>query len=178
MRNYVLTFILILTAFSVISCAPAAPQRAAVAPQPLVGSVPPLPPGDADTSKQTEQVGGRSTTAVTNAASAERMIVRTVRLGLEVQDTEKSFNEISAIAAQYKGYVAQTNLSRDARKRLVGTVTLRIPAESLDAAIEQIKTASLKVLTENSNANDVTDQFRFERARKILKRPKQSCRNF
>lgn len=161
MRNYLLSIILILAALFVISCASAAPQRAPVAPsQPFLSSVPPAaPPVASDASKEADQIGGRSTSAVTNAASAERMIVRTVRLGLEVQDTEKSFNDISAIATQYKGYVAQTNLTRDSKNRLVGSVTLRIPAESLDAAMKQIKAASLKVLTENSNTNDVTDQY-------------------
>ncbi len=161
MRNYLIFMMLVLTAAFVISCAAPSLQRAGIAPsQPgLLGVPPAAPPVVSDASKQADQVGGRSTTVVTNAASAERMIVRTVRLGLEVQDTEKSFNDISAIATQYKGYVSQTNLSRDGRNRLVGTVTLRIPAESLDAAMKQMKAASLKVLNENSNANDVTDQY-------------------
>lgn len=161
MRNYLIFMMLVLTAAFVISCAAPSLQRSAVAPsQPgLLGVPPAAPPVVSDASKQADQVGGRSTTVVTNAASAERMIVRTVRLGLEVQDTEKSFNDISAIATQYKGYIAQTNLTRDGKNRLVGTVTLRIPAESLDAAMKQIKAASLKVLNENSNANDVTDQY-------------------
>ncbi len=159
MQKPLIAISLILTALFAMSCAPAA-QRSSVAPsQPQLSGAPPAPPAASDASKQANEAAGRNTTAVTNAASAERMIVRTVRLGLEVQDTEKSFNDISAIATQYKGYVAQTNLARDNKNRLVGTVTLRIPADSLDAAMKQIKAASLKVLTENSNANDVTDQY-------------------
>ncbi len=162
MRNQLIAVTLILTALFAISCAAAAPQRAAIAPsQPPSGALPPVPfeAGGDVAAKQADQSGQRSASPVTNAASAERMIVRTFRLGLEVQDTEKSFNDISAIATQYKGYIAQTNLTRDGKNRLVGTVTLRIPAESLDAAMKQIKAAGLKVLNENSNANDVTDQY-------------------
>lgn len=162
MRNILISITLTLTALFVISCASSAPVRQSfgIAPQPpSPGLAPEAGANDAVTKQLSDQPGTRSTSPVTNAASAERMIVRTVRLGLEVQDTEKSFNDITAIATQYKGYVAQTNLTRDGKNRLVGTVTLRIPAESLDAAMKQMKTASLKVLTENSNANDVTDQY-------------------
>ncbi len=145
-------------AVSLISCGAPAPQNAAPA-QPALGIAPPQPPAPPPLSAdEAKQQGGR-TAASTSAASVERMIVRTVRLGLEVQDSEKAFNDISAIATQFKGYVAQTNLVRDSKNRLRGTVTLRIPADSLDNAMKQIKAAGLKVLAENSNANDVTDQF-------------------
>lgn len=162
MRIHLISIALILTALFVISCAAAAPnlQRAAVAPQPpSIGLAPVAGSNDAAAKQLSNQPGIGGSSAVSNADSAERMIVRTVRLELEVQDTEKSFNDISAIATQYKGYIAQTNLTRDTKNRLVGSVTLRIPADSFDAATKAMKAASLKVLNENSNANDVTDQY-------------------
>jgi uncharacterized protein DUF4349 len=162
MRNSFILIILSLTTISLISCAAPALQRAPGAPvQPGSLAVPPAaaPPFAPDASTKADQAGGRAASEAINAAAADRMIVRTVNLELEEQDTEKSVNDISAIAAQYKGYVAQTNLSRDAKKRLVGTITLRIPADSLDDAMKAMKAASLKVLNERSNANDVTDQY-------------------
>ena len=87
------------------------------------------------------------------------MIVYTVNLRIEVQDTEKTVTDLTAIAAQYNGYVAATNLARDSKNLMRGSVTLRIPATSLDAAQKQIEAAGLKVLNRNKNSNDVTDQY-------------------
>jgi vacuolar-type H+-ATPase subunit I/STV1 len=87
------------------------------------------------------------------------MIVYTVQLSLEVQDADKTTNDIAAIAAQYKGYVSATNLSRDEKGRMRGSITIRIPAESLDAAQKQIEAAGMKVLSRNKSSNDVTDPY-------------------
>lgn len=145
----------IVLAVSLISCASAPAQAPALSRAVAPAALPPAPAAGRELSAK--DATGQSLT--TTAASEERMIVRTVRLGLEVQDSEKAYNDIAAIAGQFKGYFAQTNLTRDSKNRLRGNIVLRIPAESLDAALKQVKATSLKVLTENSNANDVTDQY-------------------
>jgi hypothetical protein len=94
-----------------------------------------------------------------NAASAERMIVYNAQLSLEVQDADKASSDIAAIATQFKGYVSGANLTRDGKGQMRGTITIRIPAESLDAAQKQIEAVGLKVLSRNKNSNDVTDQY-------------------
>jgi len=156
LKTKIYTLIFIALSLSLMSCAPAAaptPALRAIAP-----AAPPAPASGGNFAAK-DATGQSTSTNAPNAASEERMIVRTVRLGLEVQDSDKALNDITAIASQFKGLVAQTNVSRDSKNRLRGTMVLRIPAESLDAALKQIKATSLKVLTENSNANDVTDQY-------------------
>jgi hypothetical protein len=147
---------------SIMACAAAAPtstasQRsvlpaATAAPAQGYGALPAAPPapGVRDSKQQAN---------VPNAASEQRMIVYTAQLNLEVQDTDKAVGDISAIVAQYKGYIAATQMSRDSEERMAGSVTLRIPAESLDAAQKQIENIGLRVLSRNRNSNDVTDQF-------------------
>ncbi|MBI5650351.1 MAG: DUF4349 domain-containing protein [Chloroflexi bacterium] len=154
MQRTLILFTFSALAFALMACA--APATLSTERRGL-GVAPEQPPApgfvadsDATTSKGQAQ---------TNAASAERMIVYTTRLNLEVQDTEKAVNEISAIVAQNKGYIAATNLSRDSKGNLRGSITIRVPATALDAATKQIKAAGLKVLSEGSNANDVTDQY-------------------
>lgn len=100
-----------------------------------------------------------------SAQGEDRMIVYTVRLSLQVQDADKASNEIAAIAATYKGYVAGSNLSRDGKGRMRGTITLRIPAQSLDDAQKKIEAAALKTLSRAKDSNDVTDQYTDLRAR-------------
>jgi len=159
-KSIVLVFVVL---GSIVGCAApmaAAPTAApamrslAVAPQPAV------PPGaGADFQSKTTADSSGVTQNVPNAASAERMIVYNAQVQLEVQDADKTSTDIAAIAAQFKGYVSGSNLVRDGRGQMSGTVTVRIPAESLDAAQKQIEALGLKVLSRNKNSNDVTDQY-------------------
>lgn len=175
MKHILLAISFLVIALSIISCsapmaapapttAPAAPTAApamlsltAPAAQPM----PPVPgaPPAAEGGRQATNSDGTGTQSVPNAASADRMIVYTVNLRIEVQDTDKAANDISAIALQYKGYVAGSDLNRDPQGQMQGTITLRIPAESLDAAQKQIEATGLKVLSRNKSSNDVTDQY-------------------
>lgn len=139
--------------FTIAGCA-APVSRSSMETSGLPAAQPPAPASDAVK---------RSTDAVTTNApetqSAERMIVYTVRLSLQVQDADKASNEIATIAASYKGYIAGSNLSRDNKGRMRGTITLRIPAESLDDAQKKIEAAALKTLSRNKDSRDVTDQY-------------------
>ncbi|MDE3089027.1 MAG: DUF4349 domain-containing protein [Chloroflexota bacterium] len=139
-------------ALAIVSCA--APMAPAPTAAPAAGFAPPSAERVLPSLK-----GADSTGNVPNAASADRMIVYTVNLRLEVQDTDKAVNDITAIAKQYNGYVAASNLNRNPKGQLAGTIALRIPADSLDAAQKQVEAAGLKVLSRNKSSNDVTDQY-------------------
>jgi len=159
MKHLLFAIMLLTLTLSMISCAPAAapvPTRA-----PAVAA-PPFP-GQSSLGESLQQSKGGDATqnAATDraAASDERMIVYTVRLNLEVQDADKAANDIAAIAAQHKGYLAASNMSRDSKGRMRGSITVRIPAESLDAAQKQIEAIGLKVLSRNKDSRDVTDQY-------------------
>ena len=162
MRRTLLAISFLAIALAIISCsAPAAPvPTSAPAALERAGGAPlPLPPGASTATTQDAKNSSTTSTGVPDAASIDRMIVYTVNLSLEVQDTTKAVDDITAIAAQYKGYVAASNLSRDSQGQMQGTVTLRIPADSLDAAQKQIQAVGLKVLSSSKNSNDVTDQY-------------------
>ncbi|MBI5303279.1 MAG: DUF4349 domain-containing protein [Chloroflexi bacterium] len=157
MKYTLLIFALLVSAMLIGACAaptPALSGNRAVAP----AALPPVPaPAQPQVGAANDQALTESKTS--NAQSAERMIVYTVQLTLEVQETEKAVADITAIVNQQKGYISSTNLTRDAKGQLRGSVSVRIPATSLDATLKQIKTIGLKVMSENSNANDVTDQY-------------------
>ena len=162
MKRILLAISFLALVLSIISCAPAAtPSAANYSPSKLQQApVPALPPS-AEGARQPSAADstGSSVQNSPSAASADRMIVYTVNLRIEVQDTDKAATDIAAIAAQYKGYVSGSNLNRDSQNLMRGTISLRIPAESLDAAQKQIEAAGLKVLGRNKNSNDVTDQY-------------------
>ncbi|HEX9077312.1 MAG TPA: DUF4349 domain-containing protein [Anaerolineae bacterium] len=171
MKRILVFATLLVICFSVISCAPAAtpaPSKAPIGGFSAPGA-PPMPAATAAPAATSAPVPrsaqdksgavGESGNSIPSVASADRMIVYNVQLNVEVQDTEKAANDISAIVSQFKGYIAATNMTRTPKGQMMGTITLRVPAESLDAAQKAIEGVGLKVLSRNRNSNDVTDQY-------------------
>jgi hypothetical protein len=92
------------------------------------------------------------------APDTERMIIRTADLALTVEDTEVALNQIRDVANSLEGYLVSTNLYR-ADDQLRGTVSLRIPAESFDVALDRLKALAVKVERENISGQDVTEEY-------------------
>lgn len=86
------------------------------------------------------------------------MIVRTAELALVVQQTEDAVEEIKGILGVLGGYVADTRLWRD-QDQLRGSITVRVPSESLDDALSQFKTLAVKVERESGSSRDVTEEY-------------------
>jgi hypothetical protein len=92
------------------------------------------------------------------AQVGEQMIIRTADLALRVEDTETAVNQIRDVANSLGGYLVSTNLYR-ADDQLRGTVSLRVPAESFDVALDRLKTLAIKVERENISSQDVTEEY-------------------
>jgi len=92
------------------------------------------------------------------ARSDDRMIVRMAQLSLIVQDAEESLSQIKAIVSEMDGYVSDTRLWRQ-DEQLRGSVTVRVPTESLDDALTQFKALSVRVESESSSSEDVTEEY-------------------
>ncbi len=88
----------------------------------------------------------------------ERMIIRTADLSLVVRDVEGSVEEIKAAVKELKGYIADSNTWHQAEQPRAN-LTLRVPAESLDQALERIKAVALKVEREQISGQDVTEEY-------------------
>lgn len=88
----------------------------------------------------------------------ERMIVRTANIALVVKDVESSVAQIKGIVSELGGYVVDMRLWRD-QDQLRGTVTVRVPAESLDQALGDFKGLAVKVERESGSSQDVTEEY-------------------
>jgi len=144
-RTLVLAFIL-LFALAVAACAPRAALRTAEVPS---GQEQPLPPS---------REGVTSFDVTSAKASEERMIVRTAQLSLVVKDAEASLVQIKSMVKELDGYVVDTRMWRQ-EDQLRGTVTVRVPSESLDDALAQFKALAVKVESESGSSQDVTEQY-------------------
>ena len=91
-------------------------------------------------------------------AAIERLIIRNARLDLVVPDTEAALDEINDLVGELGGYVVESNLYQY-QEGLQAHVTLRIPAESLDAALERIRGLATEVRSESISGQDVTEEY-------------------
>jgi len=90
-----------------------------------------------------------------NNLPTDRKIIRDARIVMEVDEVEKSFDEIIVILNGFGGYEA----SSDMRTSIPNVnATLKIPANKLDAFLAELKNIG-EVITSNITSSDVSDQY-------------------
>ena len=91
------------------------------------------------------------------SATAPRKIIRNGSLEVTVADVDRASAQIRSIVEGLGGFVeksSQTNVGGH-----TATVTARVPAESLDRAIAQVKSVASSVDREGIDARDVTREY-------------------
>jgi hypothetical protein len=92
------------------------------------------------------------------APVADRMIIRTGELSIVVEDTETALRQVRGVATGLNGYVSDANVWQ-VGDGLRGNVTIRVPADSFDTAMDQIKDLAVEVTAESVSAQDVTEEY-------------------
>lgn len=87
-----------------------------------------------------------------------RMVVSNSQISLLVRDVVSALTTIKTKTTSLGGYTVESNLMRPA-DAASGQITLRIPSEKLDDALNFLRSSSVKVVSENLVGEDVTDQF-------------------
>jgi uncharacterized protein DUF4349 len=87
-----------------------------------------------------------------------RMIIRTANVSMIVDDTAGSIEKITAAAESVGGYVSDSKVWRDG-EQLRGTITLRIPADRLSAALGVIRKLAVRIQSESLGSQEVTQEF-------------------
>ena len=93
-----------------------------------------------------------------DSVTDDRKIVRTGSITMEVADIGKSLDDIAAIAGQYGGYVVSSNQRGDTDSPS-GYISIRVPADKFGDALQKLKALATKVTYENTNSQDVTEQY-------------------
>jgi Domain of unknown function (DUF4349) len=89
---------------------------------------------------------------------ATRMIVRKANLSLVVSDAAKASAAIAQQAAAFGGYVADSRTWRE-NEQVRATLTVRVPAQNLDAMLASARKGSVRVQNETVSGEDVTQEF-------------------
>jgi hypothetical protein len=95
-------------------------------------------------------------------ATTNRKIIANASMTLRAADTEEMVAEITQVLDEVGGFVSTTNLYRNSygnTEMLQGSLTLRVPAESLDVTLDRIAALAVQVDARGLTREDVTDQY-------------------
>lgn len=97
------------------------------------------------------------------AAAVERLVIQNADLSIVVIDPEAKMDEIGKMAERMGGFVVtkevyQTYTSNNI-KVPEGNITVRVPSENLEQALEQIKADAVEVQNETRSGQDVTREY-------------------
>ena len=114
--------------------------------------------------KMDDSYGGEFDANVANQTAAlERIVIRNANLVIVVEDPSASASSITQLAEQMGGYVVSLNVYQstygDGIPATYGSITIRVPAERLDEALNEIKEGTVEVRSENISGQDVTQEY-------------------
>ncbi|MFN3491079.1 MAG: DUF4349 domain-containing protein [Anaerolineales bacterium] len=119
-------------------------------------SAPPMPGVAQEPSADSSNSGAR-------AASVERIVIQNADVVVVVANVEARMKEIQQMAEKMGGFVVASNLYQTYTNNSVlvpeATITIRVPAEKLDEALETIKTDVAEVRSETRSGQDVTAEY-------------------
>jgi len=98
-----------------------------------------------------------------DATQQERLVIKNADLSITVDDPEAKIAAIANLAASMGGHVVSSNIYQSYANNGVqvpeGNITIRVPAESLNAALEEIKAGVDEINNETVTGEDITDQY-------------------
>lgn len=92
--------------------------------------------------------------------SFDRMIIRTVTMTIAVGSVQDAFRQVELLAAEQQGYLSGSQIRQDG-DRLTATMTMRVPADpaTYQATLERLRGIADRVMDEQSQAQDVTEEY-------------------
>jgi hypothetical protein len=108
---------------------------------------------DTDDSAGVEEEGERAP-----GENNERKVMYNASVSLEVDDIGKSIDEVEKNVQELKGYVVEVNFTSN-KEQDYGSITLRIPTDSLTAFLDGLEEYSGKVLEKRVVGQDVTEEY-------------------
>jgi hypothetical protein len=106
----------------------------------------------------TQSVGGTQGELAAVPPQTPRLIIYTVQMSLVVRDTEAALAQIEDLAAELGGYVTSSS-TQQYEEGTRASVTVRVPSEKLDRALERLRGLALEVRSESRSGEDVTEEY-------------------
>ncbi len=95
--------------------------------------------------------------------SQVRMVIKNASLSIVVEEPSVSIEVISKLASDLGGFVVSSNLYRTQTANGLevpqASITIRVPADTLDQALVKIKSGAGQILSENVSGQDITQEY-------------------
>jgi hypothetical protein len=166
--NKRLAFILLIFLLTLSACSPAATQSSPMA----APAQPEIARGAAPAENYAGGATGESKAPLTDITSqgdtsANRLVIRNANLTIVVDDPASAMAVVTRMAEKMNGFVVTSNLFKTSgdqgREYPEANITVRVPAEKLNDALDQIKALvkdpSKDILAENVSGQDVTKEY-------------------
>jgi hypothetical protein len=131
-----------------------------------VGGAPVAPQADAYEAMPMATAGVSEQVTISNdgtAASVERLVIQNADLAIVVSDVKGRMKNIQVLAQNMGGFVVSSNLYQNYTNDYVevpeAQIVIRVPAEKLEAALDQIKKDVVEVQNETRSGQDVTAEY-------------------
>jgi hypothetical protein len=152
MKKIALGIVILGLVVAAVGCA------AAPAPPPAAPAAPAMAEQAAQPAAPAESRATSGGSAQGPAGDTERMIVRTADLSVVVTDAAQAQQSVADTVDALGGYIADSSAWREG-EQLRARMTVRVPAERLDALLAAIKGTAVRVEQENVKGQDVTEEF-------------------
>jgi hypothetical protein len=166
----VIGLLLIACLLAPVSCAGESAPIPEPTPTPAPAPIPaPLPPGATPSEVDSALVepgripiteeGALETVPELGDTWTTRMIVRTAEMALVVNDVAVALDQVAELAEGLGGYVVSSTRWKEEETRLVGIITIRVPAEDFGIAMVTLRGLAVDVTNEETSAQDVTEEY-------------------
>lgn len=136
-----------------------ATEAPAISEEYYYADAPAVESGVAQESVANDSSGGGDARAV----EVERIVIQNADLSIVVSDVEARMKEIQQMAEEMGGFVVSSNLYQTYTSNSVlvpeATITIRVPSEDLDNALNTIKEGAVDVQSETRSGQDVTAEY-------------------
>jgi hypothetical protein len=99
----------------------------------------------------------------TSAAAVDRIVIKNADLAIVVSDVEGRMKNIQIMAEQMGGFVVSSNLYQSYTNNNIevpeAQIVIRVPAEQLEKAMDQIKKDTVEIQSESVSGTDVTAEY-------------------
>jgi hypothetical protein len=101
---------------------------------------------------------GKSSDSGALLVTEDRMIVRTGDMSLVVEDVTQARDDITRLADRLDGYVVSSWISGE-KDEMRGSISIRIPDERFEQALAELRELAVRVKSENTQSQDVTEEY-------------------
>ena len=165
MKNRIL-FVLMIATFALSACgtrAASSDQYLSNSEAPMVGGAAPQPVAQEAMAPSTDSSRSTVKTEFSSTQLQERLVIQNADLSIVVADPQIKMTAISAMAKELGGFVVSSNMYQsylsNGKPVPEGSIMIRVPAEKLDSALNQIKADAVEIRNENRSGQDVTQDY-------------------